>query len=160
MKKTYLFLTLILFSLASAFGQRYTISGVVKDSANGETLKDIWVMLIPIEDATQSFTGTSNLAGFYSITAPKGTYILNVNYLGYRTITDTISLLQNMKLNFELVSNVVETEGVTITGKAADHNVSSTDVGKMEMKIETIKSLPALFGEVDVLKSVQLLPGV
>lgn len=160
MKKTSLFLTLILFSLASAFGQRYTISGVVKDSANGETLKDIWVMLIPIEDATQSFTGTSNLAGFYSITAPKGTYILNVNYLGYRTITDTISLLQNMKLNFELVSNVVETEGVTITGKAADHNVSSTDVGKMEMKIETIKSLPALFGEVDVLKSVQLLPGV
>ena len=69
MKKTTLFLALILFSLASAFGQRYTISGVMKDSANGETLKDIWVMLIPIEDATQSFTGTSNLAGFYSITA-------------------------------------------------------------------------------------------
>ncbi len=151
---------LLFCALVPAWAQRYTVSGVVKDGSNGETMKDILVMLIPTEDPTQSFNSLTNQAGFYSITAPKGEYVFRIMYLGYATISDTIQLQSNWKRNCELQPEAVMTEGVTVTEHAEDHNVTSAEVGKMEMKIETIKSLPALFGEVDVLKSVQLLPGV
>ena len=148
-------------SLATtAMGQRYTVSGILKDGANGETMKNILVALIPVENQSQSITNFSNQSGFYSVTAPKGQYILQVLYMGYKTVTDTIDLQGNQTRNYELVPEAVMTDEVVVTGQAADHNVTSAQVGKMEMKIETIKALPALFGEVDVLKSIQLLPGI
>ena len=148
-------------SLATtAMGQRYTVSGILKDGANGETMKNILVALSPVENQSQSITNFSNQSGFYSVTAPKGQYILQVLYMGYKTVTDTIDLQGNQTRNYELVPEAVMTDEVVVTGQAADHNVTSAQVGKMEMKIETIKALPALFGEVDVLKSIQLLPGI
>ena len=160
MKRAIAIILLVFCALTLSFAQRYTVSGVIKDSTNGETMKDIMVMLIPTDDPTQSFAIMTNQAGFYSITAPRGEYIYFISYLGYRTISDTIQLQANMKRNCELASESTVIEGVQVTEHAEDHNVTSAEVGKMEMKIETIKSLPALFGEVDVLKSVQLLPGV
>ena len=147
-------------AMTSVFAQRYTISGVIKDNTNGESMKDVVVMMIPTDDITQSFTIMTNQAGFYSITVPRGEYIYYISYLGYRTVADTMNLTGNVKKNCELVSESTMIEGVTVRDHVEDHNVTSAEVGKMEMKIETIKSLPALFGEVDVLKSVQLLPGV
>jgi len=159
-RKTVATIFLITATLLVAFGQRYTVSGVLKDASNGETMKNILVALVPVENTTQSITGFSNQAGFYSVTAPKGRYILQILYMGYKTVTDTIDLQKNTTINYELTPNVVITDEVVVTGQAADHNVTSAQVGKMEMKIETIKALPALFGEVDVLKSIQLLPGI
>ena len=152
---------MILFSLVvTAMGQRYSVSGVLKDSANGETMKNILVALIPVENQSQSITNFSNQSGFYSVTAPKGQYLLQILYMGYKTVTDTLDLQSNQTRNYELVPEAVMTDEIVVTGQAADHNVTSAQVGRMEMKIETIKALPALFGEVDVLKSIQLLPGV
>ena len=146
--------------VGTAMGQRYTVSGILKDNSNGETMKNILVALIPVENQSQSITNFSNQSGFYSVTAPKGQYILQILYMGYKTITDTLDLQSNVTLNYELEPEAVMTDEIVVTGQAADHNVTSAQVGKMEMKIETIKALPALFGEVDVLKSIQLLPGI
>ncbi|MCQ2280854.1 MAG: TonB-dependent receptor [Bacteroidales bacterium] len=140
--------------------QRHTVSGVVKDNSNGETVKGIMVSLMPVEDVSQAFTGFSNQAGFYSITAPKGTYIFFIQYLGYQDIKDTIELTENITKNIDLLPEAEMLENIVVSDVAVDHNVTSAEVGKMEMKIETIKTLPALFGEVDVLKSIQLLPGI
>ena len=123
-------------------------------------MKSIMVALSPVEDNTQSFTVFTNQAGFYSITVPSGRYVFMVDYLGYVPVQDTLELTGNRTHHLELMPDVELLEGVEISDRAVDHNVSSAEVGKMEMKIETIKTLPALFGEVDVLKSVQLLPGV
>lgn len=140
--------------------QRYTVSGVVKDNSNGETVKSIVVSLMSVEDASQAFTGFSNQAGFFSVTAPKGKYVFFVQYLGYKDVIDTIELTQNITKNVDLLPEAEMLENIVVSDVAVDHNVTSAEVGKMEMKIETIKTLPALFGEVDVLKSIQLLPGI
>lgn len=140
--------------------QRYTVSGVVKDNSNGETVKGIMVSLSPVEDASQAFTGFSNQAGFYSVTVPKGTYVFFIQYLGYQDVQDTIVLTENLTKNVDLLPEAEMLENIVVSDVAVDHNVTSAEVGKMEMKIETIKTLPALFGEVDVLKSIQLLPGI
>ena len=158
--KRFILIILFIGFVAGAMGQRYTVSGILKDGANGETMKNILVALIPVENQSQSITNFSNQSGFYSVTAPKGQYILQILYMGYKTIADTIDLQKNTTLNYELVPEAVMTDEVVVSEKAADHNVTSAQVGKMEMKIETIKALPALFGEVDVLKSIQLLPGI
>lgn len=160
MKKYFVALLILLLMAGNAFGQRYTVSGILKDSVNGETMKNIMVSLISIKDQSQAITNFSNQSGFYSVTATKGDYIFQILYLGYKSIADTIHLQQNITLNYELVPEVVMTDEVVIMGEAVDRNVQSAQVGKMEMKIEAIKSLPALFGEVDVLKSIQLLPGI
>ena len=146
--------------VCQAFAQRYTVSGVAKDGANGETMKGLGVYLISVTDAAETYTGFSNQAGFYSVTAPKGNYVFYVQLFGYKDIVDTITLSENLTRNVDLMPEMEMLESVVVTGEAVDHNVTSADVGKMEMKIETIKTLPALFGEVDVLKSIQLLPGI
>ena len=153
-------LVFFLVIVCQAFAQRYTVSGVAKDGANGETMKGLGVYLISVTDAAETYTGFSNQAGFYSVTAPKGNYVFYVQLFGYKDIVDTITLSENLTRNVDLMPEMEMLESVVVTGEAVDHNVTSADVGKMEMKIETIKTLPALFGEVDVLKSIQLLPGI
>ncbi len=144
----------------AAQAQRYTVSGLVTDASNGESVKSIMVSLMPEEDKSQAFTAFSNQAGFYSVTLPKGRYIFYIQYMGFQDVLDTLLVEQNVTHNVALHPDAELLETVTVTDKAVDHNVTSAEVGKMEMKIETIKALPALFGEVDVLKSVQLLPGI
>lgn len=158
--KRFAFSFLLVFSLVFSFAQQYSVSGIVKDAANGETLAGVYVILqkLPVKYEPQG--GVSNKAGFYSVTLDSGRYVLRVTYIGYRDIIDTFYLDKNVKRNFELQTAAIVTDEVVVSAQREDHNVTSVDVGKMEMKIETIKALPALFGEVDVLKSIQLLPGV
>lgn len=160
MKKISLFLFLFVASFSALYAQKYSVSGVLTDASNGETMKNIVVSLISFDNYSQAVTSISNQSGFYSLTAPKGKYIYKIAHLGYKPIIDTIILSKNMTRNVALEIAVIMTDEVIISVKAEDNNVKSVDVGKMEMKIETIKALPALFGEVDVLKSVQLLPGI
>ncbi|MEG1556567.1 MAG: TonB-dependent receptor, partial [Bacteroidales bacterium] len=127
---------------------------------NGETIMGAYIILQDTSGAMQPEGAVSNKAGFYSISVEKGTYRLKVNFLGYKEIEKNITLYKNQTLNFDLETTAILTEEVVVSGQRADHNVSSVEVGKMGMKIETIKALPALFGEADVLKSIQLLPGV
>ena len=151
---------LFLFFTAGAFAQHYSVSGIIKDASNGETLAGVYVLLQPVYSQAEPKIAVSNKSGFYSATLDTGRYVLRIMYLSYRELVDTIALYNNISYPCELQPAAVVTDEVVVSAQRDDHNVTSVEVGKMEMKIETVKALPALFGEVDVLKSIQLLPGV
>ena len=137
--------------------QKYTISGVLKDAASGETIIGANVVV----KKSGFLTGaTTNMAGFYSITLEKGNYKLIVDYMGYHPFEIDISLEKNMTLPIELNPLMNLINEVIVRSERSDFNVSSVDIGKMELKIEAIKKMPAFMGEVDILKSIQLLPGI
>ena len=159
MKKAFIFFYIFLITIVLN-AQKVTLSGIVKDAESGETLIGAYIILKDSLSKTAPNGTVANPSGFYSITVEKGTYLLTVSYLGFKTISETITLTSNLKKNFELEPAVFVTDEVVITGQAADRNVTGVDVGKMEMKIEAIKAMPAFMGEVDILKSIQLLPGV
>jgi hypothetical protein len=152
-------LGILLLSLAfssSIFGQEtFTISGYVKDNSSGEEL--IGSTVLVKELATGSAT---NIYGFYSITIPKGTYTMVYSFIGYNSITKEINLESNMTINMELGSNSEVLQEVEIKAERSDENVESISMSKVDMNIETIKKIPALMGEVDLIRAIQLLPGV
>ncbi len=135
--------------------EKYTISGYVKDSRTGEFLIGANVYLREILKGT-----STNQYGFYSITMNKGTYTLVVSFLGYKEITQTVILDKNQRINLEMEDAAFITREVVITGEREDKNVQSTQMGKVDLEVEQIKTLPAFMGEVDILKTIQLLPGV
>ena len=144
-------------SCGISIGQSYTISGYIKDADTGETL-----IGANIFDANNQSVGAStNAYGFYSLSLDAGEYQLLVSYLGYNNQFKNINLVQDITLDIDLSQGVV-IEEVTISAKEAekDKNVQSTQMGVVELPMENIKKLPALLGEVDILKTLQLLPGV
>lgn len=155
-----LLLTAICSLAVHAQNARVTLSGTVADASNGENMMGVYVILSDLSDASNVQGCITNQAGYYSVSVLPGKYKLTVNYLGYKTINDTLVLNKNLSLRFELEPAVIEGEEVVIQGERGDANVASGDVGRMEMSIQTIKALPALMGEADIIKSIQLLPGV
>ena len=155
---TALLLIFFLLNALPAFAQqKFTLSGYVRDAGNGETLLGASVYL----PNNKSIGTSTNLYGFYSITMPTGTYTVEVSFLGYNTQQATVTLTQNQTLNIDLLeSGVIFEDAVVITSTRQDQNVKDTDMGRMDLSIETIKSLPALGGEVDVIRAIQLMPGV
>lgn len=135
--------------------EKYTISGTVTDGANGETMIGANVFLEPIMKGT-----TTNVYGFYSITVPEGKYTLKISFLGYETTTREVTLDKDLELNLEIKESAYSKEEVVVTGDAKDENTKSTKMGVVEVPIQQIKELPALMGEVDVIKTMQLMPGV
>ena len=140
--------------------QKVTLSGIVSDAASGETIAGASINLTDTLSKIATSTAITNSSGFYSITVEKGVYILNLNYFGFKQISEKITITSNLKKNVEMEPAAYVTDAVVITGKAEDRNVTGVNVGKMELKIETIKNMPAFMGEVDILKSIQLLPGI
>lgn len=135
----------------------HTISGYVKDRDSGETL--IGANVYVESDPTN---GTiTNTYGFYSLTLPEGDYTLVFSYLGYASLLETIKLDQNLVLNADLNPGI-EMQEVVVSAKKEeeDDNVESTSMGRVNLPVEQIKVIPALLGEIDVLKAIQLLPGV
>lgn len=150
-------LVLIVFGFLSLSAQnKYTLSGYVKDKNSGETL-----IGAAIQNKDKLSQGTvSNAYGFYSITLPEGTYQFNISYIGYNTSTIEVVLTQNQQLNIEIAENSTMMEEVVITSEEKDKNIQSTQMGTVTLPMESIRKLPVLMGEVDVLKAIQLLPGV
>lgn len=147
---------IVLISNYSLFAQsRFTINGFVRDSATGESLIGASVTV----GGTPNGVSTNNF-GFYSISLPRGNYTLTFSYLGYRAKEKTVSLLENNVLNVQLTSQPLSGKEVVISAQRKNENVTSTEMGKIDLSIKKIKELPALFGEVDILKALQLLPGV
>lgn len=150
-----LFITLI--SIFNAFAQeKFTISGIIADFKNNETLIGV---NISANSSTAKANATSNEYGFYSITLPKGEYQLSISYVGFQTLEKTISLTQNTKTNFSLTSVGEDLEEVIITEKTTT-NTRRAEMSVNKLSIATIKKMPVVFGEVDVLKAILLLPGV
>ena len=131
--------------------QRVTLSGTVRDAATGESLMGAYVILTDTANPNATQGCVSNQAGFYSISVMRGSY---------KTIEETLVLNKTVSRSFDLEPTAIAGEEVVIQGERTDRNIASADVGRMEMKIEAIKAMPALMGEADIIKSIQLLPGV
>jgi hypothetical protein len=157
-KKLWLAVIVILFCLFSSdnvSAQKYTLSGYVRDAFSGEELINSTIYVKELK------TGAiTNVYGFYSLTLPKGEYNISYSYMGYQAVSAIINLSADLKKNVELASSTIQTSEVEIVGKRKDANIKSTDVGKVDIDIEKAKSIPAVLGEVDILKTLQLLPGV
>ena len=140
-----------------AFGQqKFTVSGIVKDNTTGETLIGANVKLQQLDQI-----GTStNAYGFYSITAPPGKYALQVSSVGYQSFTRVIELAKNLQIQVTL-SAANDLEEVVITGgNKKDQNISNPQMGLEKLNMAQINNVPVLFGERDVIKTIQLMPGV
>ncbi len=131
------------------------ISGYIKDADTGEVLigATVWIKELTSGTATNSY-------GFYSLTVPKGLYVIHCSFIGYVTISLEQSLLSNHTHSIELTVSTNQLEGVTVTSDQNDDNISSADIGTHDLRISTIQQIPALAGEVDLLRAIQLLPGV
>jgi hypothetical protein len=152
--------SLLLFSLllsTNLFSQdKKTISGFVKDARNGERLLGVSVFVKEIGNGA-----ISNDYGFFALTLPKGTYTLIFNYVGFARLEKTVQLEStDVKLDIELKDSNLELQEVVITTKKADENVKSIEMSVNKVEMKTIRQMPALLGEVDLIRSIQLLPGV
>ncbi|MBL0051186.1 MAG: TonB-dependent receptor [Bacteroidetes bacterium] len=149
------FLLILLSHALTAQSQKHTISGYVKDAASGEMLIGANVYL------KENLKGTTtNVYGFYSITVEQGNYTLVARYLGYTDNIQPLKLTKDERINISLVSKAIEAKAIEVTGERKDNNVQSTTMGRMEIDVEKAKTLPAFMGEVDLMKTIQLLPGV
>jgi len=149
------FLTLFTstFSIAQ---EKFSISGTVTDASSGEGMIGVKVRVLNL----QGFGSTSNEYGFYSITLEPGEYVLEYRFFGFETIVDSIRLDQDLTLNRELGEEATEIEQVVITSRKADENVSRTQVGVDNLDMRQIAKVPVIFGEKDIIKTMQLRPGV
>jgi hypothetical protein len=155
MKTWSFFLPLFTFFLSTALvaQTKYAVSGIVRDAATGETLIGATVRLTPAIGAV------SNEYGFYSITAPAGTYTLAVRYIGYRDFEQTVVLTASQKVDVAL-SDGAELEEIVVRGEKKDAVLDNPTLGVERLSMAEVKTLPAFFGERDLLKALQLLPGV
>ncbi|MFM7497667.1 MAG: TonB-dependent receptor, partial [Bacteroidota bacterium] len=133
---------------------RYTVSGYVRGQ-NGENLVGATVL------ASAKGTGTvTNPYGFYSLVLDSGEQTLVVQYLGYQKSSKSLRLVRSVQLNWILDEAIVEGAEIIVQGKRADENITQGRMSVNEVDIRQVKSLPALMGEADILKTIQLLPGV
>lgn len=136
---------------------KYTISGVVKDIANGETLLGATVFL-----KGTSIGSLTNEYGFYSITAPEGNYTLTTSYIGFATFERAINLSANQKLDVELKedSDKLLDEVVVTAEESKNVDIQTPQMSVARLSTKDIKQMPVVLGEIDLIKSIQLLPGV
>lgn len=146
-------------SLVIAQQQTRSVSGTVKDKKNGELLIGV---TIKVSD-DPSISVVANEYGFYSLSLPEGDHTIIISYPGYRDFEQQIRVEQNMKLDLSLIqeeqkSNTIEE--VVVSGIKKDKNLSSAQMGTETLSIKNIEKLPVLFGEKDIMKTIQLLPGI
>lgn len=134
--------------------KKVTLSGYMRDAASGEALIGANVYIKEASLGTQS-----NTYGFYSISVPAGSYTVSFSYVGYAAKTETLNLIESTTLNADL-QNKTTLKEVEVRSTRKEENVKSTDMGKISLSAEQIKTLPVIFGETDILKALQLLPGV
>jgi len=153
-----LFLVITFFGLSGSMllaQQKHTVSGTIKDKSTGETMIGVSVYVPELQ------TGTScNNYGFYSLTLPEGQYHLIFSFMGYRTDTVSIDLVENLKIDRSLAEASTELTEVIITAEQQDDNIRSTAIGVEKIDVATAEKLPVIFGEKDIIKTIQLMPGV
>jgi hypothetical protein len=131
------------------------ISGHVKDATSGEELIGATVYIKELGKGT-----STNVYGFYTISVDTGNYTLVVSYMGYAPVSRKVKLYGDISIDIELTPNETVLEEVVITGQRKNENVTKAEMSTIKMDVEAVKRIPALFGEVDLVKAIQLLPGV
>ncbi|MCU0341353.1 MAG: TonB-dependent receptor [Spirosomaceae bacterium] len=155
--KHLLALSLALITSIVAFGQeKRTISGYIKDASNGESLIGVSVYVREIGNGA-----VTNDYGYYALSLPVGaSYTLIFNYIGYEKIEKKIELKEDLKLNIELKDESLKLQEVVVRTTKEDENVKNIEMSVNKVEMKTIRQMPALLGEVDLVRSIQLLPGV
>ena len=155
LKKILLLLLFLAITPFTAFTQeKFTLSGSISDAKNNETLIGVNLFFPEIKAGI-----STNEYGFYSITLPEGTYKIQISYLGYETIEETIFLDKSTKKSFAMMESGELLQEVIITEKTAT-NIRKPEMSVNKLSIGTIKKIPVVLGEVDVLKALLTLPGV
>jgi hypothetical protein len=154
MKQIFL-LKALLFVILPAFSQTATISGYIKDKKNGEALIGATCYFPDIKKGI-----TSNEYGYYSITVPGETHKINFSYIGYHTQSISLDLRENKIFDVFLVEDSIQLEDVTVFAVRKNQNVESTEMSMEKLPVKLVKKLPSFMGEVDILKTITLLPGI
>jgi len=157
MKLKKIIVLFLLFTSVIVAQDRSSVSGIIKDTSNGETLYGASIYL-----KGTSIGVLSNEYGFYSLTAPKRNYTLVISYLGYEEISQEIDLtIDHQKFNFELKVNSTQLDEVLITSAESEEvNIKKPQMSVVKLSAATIKQVPVVLGEVDILKTILMLPGV
>jgi hypothetical protein len=134
---------------------KVTVSGIVRDAETGEVLVGVTVI-----ETTLKIGAATDEEGFYSLTLPAGTLELQVSYIGYKTLMHTMNAVRNMRHDIDMESSETVLDGIIIQGRRGDDNVRSPATGVVKLDVKTIAAVPSLLGEVDLIKVIQLLPGV
>jgi hypothetical protein len=156
-----LLLLLLLFGLSAPCAAEtgppgnFTITGSIRDNSNGESLIGATIFVNELKTGA-----VSDLYGNYSITLPQGTYTITYSYVGYQPVQKKVTLDKNQIISVELSQTVSQLGEVEIYSEKANINVARPEMSSFRMDIKTIQRIPALMGEVDVIKAIQLLPGV
>ena len=150
-------LVLLAFFVANSIKaqEKFTISGTLKDGKSTETLFGANVYISELKIGTNT-----NEYGFYSLTIPKGEYTLKISYLGFGTLEEKISVTQNIKKDFALTENNQTLEEVKVESYKKRSEIKNSEMSVNKLSIQTIKKMPAVLGEVDIIKSILQLPGV
>jgi hypothetical protein len=153
--KCYFFFIIIIFSVLNANAQKYTLSGFLKDSLTSDFLSGA---TIQIESSKVGVS--SNAYGFYSLTVDKGRYVILINYVNYEQKRITIDVASDLTLDISLKERITSLNEVVVSSRKKDQKIASTDMSVERITAKDIKQIPMVLGEADVIKSIQLLPGV
>ena len=155
MQKKIMLLFLFLTTTISFSQEKFTLSGIISDLKNNETLIGVNLFIPEIKAGI-----VTNEYGFYSITIPKGTYSIQISYVGYETKEEIISLTQNIKKNIELNETGQQLEEVIINTEKTTVNIRKPEMSVNRFSTATIKKIPVVLGEVDIIRALLTLPGV
>ncbi|MBC9795346.1 TonB-dependent receptor [Sinomicrobium weinanense] len=153
-KKSLLFAFFLLCSISFA-QEKYTISGIVTEEKSNESLIGVNIIVSGLHQGV-----STNEYGFYSFSLPEGKHTLSISYLGFNTITREIDLHSDIRLNLQLSENSEQLDEVVVTEYISPENIGSPQMSVNELSINTIKKMPVVLGETDIIKSILLLPGV
>lgn len=153
--KTIVLFYLLIFGTLGMAQEKFTLSGTVTESTGNETLIGVNILIPELQTGT-----TTNEYGFYSITLPKGEYKIVVSYLGFNTSVETINLEQDLHKNFELTESTESLDEIVIKEDVEKINIRKPQMSVNSLTSATIKKIPVVLGESDVIKSITLLPGV
>lgn len=134
---------------------RFSVSGYVKDAQTGEALIGATIIVRGLTTGT-----ATNSYGYYTLSLPRGDYTIAATYLGYQTETKPIQVVKDIRLDLELKTNTQEIQEVVVSRERGNSNVQRAEMSLIKLEMKNIKQIPALMGEVDVIKAIQLLPGV
>jgi hypothetical protein len=151
-----LLLTLFCFNNLVA-QQRFTISGTIREKLTGETM--IGVSVNSLETKERNYTA-SNEYGFYSLTLPRGSYKIIYSFIGYNSDTLNVNLDSNKKIDVEMSERIFEIREAVVRAERRDDNIRRAEIGLERVDIKETARIPVLFGERDILKTIQLLPGI
>ena len=154
-KKISLLLCLFFCCFSVTAQEKFTLSGTISDSNSNETLIGVNLFIPELKTGI-----TTNEYGFYSITIPKGSYTIRISYMGYNSLEEKILLEKNTKTNFKLFTSENTLKEVIVTDTKTKTDIRKPEMSVNKLSISAIKRMPVVLGEVDVLKSILLLPGV